>query len=195
MATGVGGVGGNKGAVAVRMAVGSTELAFVAAHLAAHQVSTPSHAPSTQVPRTHVHPAHPLRTLACTQGHAEERNRHYKEIRDRLLFPASGPSRAHRAGMWGAGASADDGSTRRLFGATDGPSHFGEQQLLEHDVVVFFGDLNYASTASPARSWRHVAHSQASARPWWPLALGRPAAGGGPAARRAAAEPGLWATR
>ena len=61
-------------------------------------------------------------------------------------------------------------STRRLFGATDGPSHFGEQQLLEHDVVVFFGDLNYASTASPARSWRHVAHLVTEHIQWMPYA-------------------------
>eukprot|EP01052_Picozoa_sp_SAG31_P029152 SAG31_NODE_2875_length_4971_cov_2.727011_5_plen_192_part_00 len=130
VATGVAGVGGNKGGVAIKFEICETAVVFVCGHLAAHH------------------------------GHTDQRNANYTYIRDRLLFSEiAGPTRSdvyqlvdHAPGMRHSSSgplSAQSSTHPYLFRAGGFSSLLGKwwlggfRPLLEHDLVVFFGDLNY----------------------------------------------------
>ena len=68
MATGVAGVAGNKGGIAIKMELHGSAIAFVCVHLAAHH------------------------------GHADQRNANYAQIRDRLIFTEGEPGAAAGGG-------------------------------------------------------------------------------------------------
>eukprot|EP01050_Picozoa_sp_SAG11_P026021 SAG11_NODE_6082_length_1391_cov_2.220588_3_plen_152_part_01 len=133
MATGVGGVAGNKGAVAARLQLHQSEVVFVNAHLAAHQAETAA------------------------------RNAHYCQIRDRLLFSAGvgggGGAAVHELAeqggelpyaaeavgaalggreLWRASAAAA-AEAAVGGGVAAGGLYFRARELLQHELVFFLG--------------------------------------------------------
>jgi len=120
VATGVLGIMGNKGAVAVRFRVHDTTLCFLCAHLAAHR------------------------------GAVAARNADFGAIMSRLSFPASVEAADVDLAVSAAAAGRPAGAVAALLrpaGAeAESGRNFREMSKLgvdHHDIIVFLGDLNY----------------------------------------------------
>jgi hypothetical protein len=167
--TGIGGMGGNKGAAAVRLRLWATPLVFCVAHLAAHQ------------------------------HNAEERNEHYRHIRDEMSFeppaplgggtiaehelpPIRGPGSVDYRALDHArtsGALTYSTADRPLFGHASIGLGGGGGGGGDACYSFFFGDLNYRAEAErPAVMLALAAHQRACD------GGGGEGGGGGEAARR-----------
>lgn len=119
--TGIGGMGGNKGAAGVRLRLFETPVTFCCAHLAAHQ-----------------------------DGH-DDRDAHYHEIVQNMAFSQTGSTdlllgrgQADRISSSALQAASADRSSPVIYNAAQ-HSHFGDVALLDasHPLVFWLGDLNY----------------------------------------------------
>ena len=119
--TGIGGIGGNKGGVGVRLKLFETPMVFCNVHLAAHQDGQ------------------------------DERDAHYHEVARNMAFSRTssddmllGRGPADRISSNAMAAASADGSSPVVFSAAQ-QSHFGDVGLLDasHPVVFWLGDLNY----------------------------------------------------
>ena len=117
--TGIGGMGGNKGGVGVRLKLFETPIVFCCTHLAAHQ------------------------------GGADERDEHYHQIAQDLSFPVSKEGAEElllgRGGADRISSTAMMASERALLYSAASQVQFGHVGLLDtsHPFVFWLGDVNY----------------------------------------------------